>query len=835
MQYAATAADRRVAPLTGTLPVQCQRDLDNLRAFVRRAIGDGNPAPAVPVTEVREVLLTGATGFVGRFVLRDLLCREGDPVVHCLVRVSDGDHGLQRLRAATEAAEIWDEAFAARIRVVEGDLCEARFGLGLDGFDDLARRIDAVYHFAAEVSLATSYRAIRKTNALSMRNVLELCLHTRLKHLFHASTMGVFPQYFCDFANEFAGRGIEHQGQPDLAEMKRMFPLSLGGYSWSKLVAEQSVLFAHQAGLPAAVFRLPLTSRSTTGYTQPRDTSVRVYAAVADVKMMPGGFSFQRQNHTVDTLSRICTAIASNPRRQFALYHCCNSNPVPHDLELADFGLYLREVPYDTFKRACQARGEESPLHGYWALFEKFAPYWFSASKALTNLPVSDRALHADCPFPIEWPGILTMFRRTNDWIREHRQQWPFSLPQPRIDYDRLLTRAEHYAARFGAPFAETYPDWIRDGLGHLVEALRAPEARLLLAKRAVVVSDLSASLRNNAALAGERLRHPEIERAEIVRPVFIVGINRTGTTFLHRLLARDPRFWTLRSYELAEPVVPDGDYSRAWTDADIRRARLRDVFVAAGFFESFAGAHQLAVDEPEEDLPLLRHTFRSWSNTNIYLVPEYGRWLAMAGSQPAYGYHRRVMQHFTWQRLMQQPGQEAHWLLKAPVHMMELEALIGAYPDACFIQTHREPREFTGSWVSLIEQLRTRTTEPTPRGVLGAEQLADMSTMLDRAVAFREAHPELQQRWCDVSYVDLVDNPWATVRAIYEHFGWTLKPDARATMEAWQARQAEQRRHEVRHRYHLEDFDLTPEEVDAAFSRYREFIASRGIRTSRR
>ena len=116
-----------------------------------------------------------------------------------------------------------------------------------------------------------------------------------------------------------------------------------------------------------------------------------------------------------------------------------------------------------------------------------------------------------------------------------------------------------------------------------------------------------------------------EIAREGIVRPVFIVGINRTGTTFLHRLLARDPRFWTLHSYELAEPVVTDGDYVRAWTDADVRRARLLDVFVAAGFFESFAGAHQLDVDEPEEDLPLLRHTFRSWSNTNIYLVPEYG------------------------------------------------------------------------------------------------------------------------------------------------------------------------------------------------------------------
>ena len=833
MQHAATAADRRVAPLVGTLPPQCQRDLDNLRAFVRRAIGDGNPAAAVPVTEVREVLLTGATGFVGRFVLRDLLRMDADLVVHCLVRATDGEHGLKRLRAALDEAEIWDEACAARIRVVTGDIGEARLGLSQAAFDDLARRIDAVHHFAAEVSLSASYLSIRKANAFSMRNVLELCLRTRLKHLFHASTMGVFPQYFCDFANEFAGRSIDHQGQPDLDEMKRMFPLSIGGYSWSKLVAEQSVLFARQAGLPAAVFRLPLTSRSTTGYTQPSDTSVRVYAAVADVQMMPGGFSFQRQNHTVDTLSRICTAIAFNPERQFTLYHCCNPNPVPHDLELADFGLYLRVVPYDTFKRACQTRGEDSPLHAYWALFDQFAPYWFSSSKALTNLPVSDRALCEDCPFPIEWPGILTMFRRTNDWIREHREQWPFSLPQPQIDYERLMARAELFAERAGAPFDQTYPEWIRNGLAHLIDALRAPEARLLQAKRAVVVSDLSASLRNNAKLTGERLRHPEIGRTPIVRPVFIVGINRTGTTFLQRLLARDPRFWTLRSYELAEPVVPDGDYVRAWTEADTRRSRLLDVFVAAGFFESFAGAHHIDVDEPEEDLVLLRHTFVSWSNTNIYQVPEYGRWLAAASAEPAYGYHRRAIQHFTWQRRLRNPRQQAQWLLKAPVHLMELEALISAYPDACFIQTHREPREFMGSWVSLIEQLRFRTTEPTPRPILGEEQLADMSTMLDRAVAFREARPDLQQRWCDVSYVDLVEDPWATVRGIYEHFGWPLEPAAVAAMEAWQQRQAERRRHEVRHTYDLADYDLTPEAVDAAFSRYREFIAARNIRIS--
>ena len=142
------------------------------------------------------------------------------------------------------------------------------------------------------------------------------------------------------------------------------------------------------------------------------------------------------------------------------------------------------------------------------------------------------------------------------------------------------------------------------------MQALQAPESHLLEARLGVVASDLSRSLRSNAALSGERQRHPEIEREEIAQPVFIIGINRTGTTYLHRLLARDPRFWTLRSYELADPVVPNGAYADAWTDADIRRARLRDAFTAAGFAESFAGVHHIDVDEPEEDLGILRYTF---------------------------------------------------------------------------------------------------------------------------------------------------------------------------------------------------------------------------------
>ena len=824
-----------MAPLVGALPPQCQRDVDSLRAFVRRAIGDGMPAAAVPVADLREVLLTGATGFVGRFVLRDLLLQNADLVVHCLVRAADGEHGLQRLRAALEEAEIWDETFAARIRVVAGDIGAARLGLSPTGFDELAQRIDAVHHFAADVSLSASYLRIRKTNAFSMRNVLELCLHTRRKHLFYASTMGVFPQYFGDFANEFADSSIGHQGQPDLADMKRLFPLGVVGYPWSKVVAEQSLLFAQQAGLPVAIFRLPQTSRSSEGFTQPNDTTVRVYAAIDDVQMIPDGFSFQGHSHSVDTLSRICTAISANPERRYTL-PVLQSEP---GAARAGAGRF-RPLSARGFLRCVQARvpgarrglAAARLLGAAGSLFPVLVQCQQGANPVAGLRPRVARGL----PVPDRVAGHP-------DHVPAHQRLGPAAPAAVAVSAGGTAARLRLPADAGGAlrrahggSFAQTYPDWIRDGLAQLVQALQAPEARLLENKRAVAVSDLSRGLRNNAALAGERQRHPEIDREEVTRPVFIIGINRTGTTYLHRLLSRDPRFWTLRGYELLEPVLTNGTYTEtAWTPADVRRLRLQDVVVAAGFSESFAGVHQVDVDEPEEDFGILRQTFASWSNTNIYQVPEYGRWLEATGSRRAYAYHRRAMQHFTWQRHLRQPGQQAQWLLKAPVHLMELEALVAAYPDACFIQTHREPRQFVGSWCSLIEQVRSRISEPPSRHALGEEQLAFMSDMLDRSVRFRNAHPELQQGWCDVNYVDLVDDPWATVRRIYERFGWPLEPAALAAMEAWQARQAEQRRGERRHRYDLKDYDLTPAAVDAAFSGYREFIVSRNIRTSQR
>ena len=218
---------------------------------------------------------------------------------------------------------------------------------------------------------------------------------------------------FFAFAREFKNRGIDHQMQPDLASMKKMFPLGLLGYPWSKLTSEQVLLFAQQAGLPLAIFRFPQTAVSTTGHIQPNDLTLQILAAAIDCESMPEGFTFRSNHEAVDTVSQACVAISLNPDRRFTIYHCCKPQLDYYELELADFGVYFPAIPYDSFKRACQARGANSPLQGRWAVLDHFGKYWFSKEKPDGTLPICDRAFREDCPHPIKWAGVLTKLKRS--------------------------------------------------------------------------------------------------------------------------------------------------------------------------------------------------------------------------------------------------------------------------------------------------------------------------------------------------------------------------------------------------------------------------------------
>ena len=265
-----------VAPLVGTMPPACEQDIRALRRFVRSRVSEEVLAPAVAPPAFNEVFVTGATGFVGRFLLRDLLRQDESRVVHCLVRAADADHGLERVRDAMRQAGIWDEGFEPRLRVWTGDLVQPRFGLDSSDFNRLCERIDAVYHVAADVALIAPYVNVRETIITSLRQVLDLCLSVRFKHLFFTSTLGLFPQYFCGFAREFQDSRIETQMQPDLDSMKRLFPLGLVGYPWGKLTAEQILLHAQRSGCPLPSSDCPRRPHPQPGFQggRPQDAIV---------------------------------------------------------------------------------------------------------------------------------------------------------------------------------------------------------------------------------------------------------------------------------------------------------------------------------------------------------------------------------------------------------------------------------------------------------------------------------------------------------------------------------------------------------------------------------
>jgi len=134
------------------------------------------------------------------------------------------------------------------------------------------------------------------------------------------------------------------------------------------------------------------------------------------------------------------------------------------------------------------------------------------------------------------------------------------------------------------------------------------------------------------------------------------------------------------------------------------------------------------------------------------------------------------------------------------------------------------------GSWNSLVERARSVVMKPLSGDKTGAEQLAFMSEMLNGATRFRSAHPELEHRWVDVAYVDLIRDPMKVVRDIYSRFGWPLEQTAVNEMEDWLSWQEDLRRREKRHSYLLKDFGLTAGQVNAAFAPYLDFATARGI-----
>jgi thioester reductase-like protein len=266
-----------------------------------------SPLPEIPM--LKQVLLTGGTGFIGPFLMKSLLEQTGARI-HVLVRSRDEKQGRQRLRAAMESMGPCGpglmEMFEARVVPVCGDLAQPKLGLTQDTWDSLANEIDTVFHNGATVNYLFNYDLMRDANVLGTNEIIRLSFEGRPKEFNYVSTTFVFG---------WAVKSVLFE--TDLNEDMELLDF---GYSQSKWVAEQVVVDARNRGLSARIFRPALVSPSVTGGGNNFDIAVRLVAF-----MVNHGIGVDTLNQVsfvpADIVANNIVAISSTPGTANKTYH----------------------------------------------------------------------------------------------------------------------------------------------------------------------------------------------------------------------------------------------------------------------------------------------------------------------------------------------------------------------------------------------------------------------------------------------------------------------------------------------------------------------------------
>ncbi|MFB7916130.1 thioester reductase domain-containing protein [Streptomyces sp. NPDC056061] len=311
-----------------------------------------------PATEVHrvvehpmEVFLTGATGFLGAYLLRDLM-RTTDATVHCLVRGADEAEALERLRANLRWYGIWDQIDGERLSIVVGDLGLPALGLAPERFDELARTVDAVYHPGAMVNWVQPYATIKAANVSGAEEVLRPAARHRTVPVHYVSTLGVY------VGRDTGGTGIK---VTDPSGPGETLPT---GYTQSKWVAEQITELARDRALPVSVYRVDLIAGNhRSGACQTRDFVWLSLKGLLQAAAVPGDIPVRFRLMPVDYASAAILHISRQTGNDGRTFHVCGHTDLALGAvveELRAHGYTLDELNWDGWRERVTADPENA-------------------------------------------------------------------------------------------------------------------------------------------------------------------------------------------------------------------------------------------------------------------------------------------------------------------------------------------------------------------------------------------------------------------------------------------------------------------------------------------
>ena len=351
------------------------------------------------------------------------------------------------------------------------------------------------------------------------------------------------------------------------------------------------------------------------------------------------------------------------------------------------------------------------------------------------------------------------------------------------------------------------------EGLEIFLDDLRH-EARLSPLGVAMQYQDIVRLLSNRLGFQRDLKRHPEILDEPIEKPIAILGLPRTGSTKLHRMICADPGVQRLDTWRLNFPApLP---HSEGLTpDPRIALAEQIEAALSAQFPELMA-RHPFEAHEVDEEMWLLEMSFASVMTSIKTRAPKHRAWVESRSGLDAYAYMKSLLQYLQWQ---DGGARGRPWILKSPIHIGQLPTLLATFPDATLVHTHRDPRDVIPSFASLMEAAWNTHSDQVDAVEMGRD-FADFWAR--QTEANLQARRELgEDRVLDVYYDDIHAQPFSAIEAIYARAARPLTADARRAIADYAERRP--RHHFGAYRYAMADYGLSRAGIEALFAGYLE------------
>ena len=338
-------------------------------------------------------------------------------------------------------------------------------------------------------------------------------------------------------------------------------------------------------------------------------------------------------------------------------------------------------------------------------------------------------------------------------------------------------------------------------------------EAKLNTIGRIMARHQLLTDLKNRLWITDYRKQHPEICERPIRRPLFILGLPRTGTTILYELLAQDPANRAPITWEILLPMPPprEEDFGSDPRIASLEKG-MKNIDKLAPDFKAI---HEIGAELPQECLSMMASSFVSEQYSAAYYMDDYRHWLREHNVSHAYEWHYKFLQH------LQSGHMRERWLLKTPNHLQYLDYLLAQYPDACIVHTHRDPMDVMPSVASLAYTIRCAASDQMDPVKTGLTELEHWDWCLRRCMQVRDNMNNESERIFDVRFNDFMADHLGIIEKIYAHFDLELTTETRERMQAFL--KSKPRAKHGTHRYTLEQFGLDADRDNYRFNDYRQ------------